>query len=179
MDRSTIEDLRLVQSDEPGAFAALEEKYRPLIISLVDSFLPSMPPNCTLGRDDLLQEANIALYRAAMRYDTNQDKVTFGLFAKVCIRNRLVSTLRRQRRLSKKPPAKIPESTSRNESPFMIQREALRGLLTQYEEQVLQLRIENYSYKEIAKKLATDPKSVDNAMCRVRKKIKDMNKNTL
>ena len=50
--------------------------------------------------------------------------------------------------------------------------EQLSGLLTRYEEQVLALRLQNYSYKEIAEKLSADPKSVDNALYRIRRKLR-------
>ena len=170
MDDSLLDCLRGVQSGAQGAFASLQEKYRPLVLSLVDSFLASMPAG-SIGRDDLIQEADIALYRAAIRYDTTQDKVTFGLFAKVCIRNRLVSTLRRQKRLAKKPPAVKPAANTADISPERLP-QALLNLLTPYEQQVLRLRAESYSYKEIAARLSTDPKSVDNALCRIRQKLK-------
>ncbi len=175
MDESLLRCLETVQSGAPGAFAELSELYRPLVFSLVDSFLSSMPPG-TLGREDLIQEANIALYRAAMKFNLGQEQVTFGLFAKVCIKNRLVSTLRRQRRLAKKPPKVVSEASSSAKTDLIALRRDYGTLLTDYEKQVLALRIESYSYKEIATKLATDPKSVDNALCRIRSKIRKAGK---
>ena len=167
----------MVQNGTQGAFTTLCDQYRPLVLSLVDHFLPLLPDR-TLGHDDLVQEANIALYRAAMRFDLAQDKVTFGLFAKVCIRNRLVSVLRRQRRLAK--AQKVPKQPSPARDVWLHSLyDEIRPLLTDYEEQVLRLRIENYSYKEIAQTLEKDPKSVDNAMCRIRQKIKEHQKSTL
>ncbi len=171
MDDSLLACLRRVQSGTQGAFASLQEQYRPLVLSLVDSFLASMPAG-SVGREDLIQEADIALYRAAIRYDITQDKVTFGLFAKVCIKNRLVSTLRRQKRLAKKPPRAAKQSATAEAVAFDQMPRAFLNLLTPYEEQVLRLRVESYSYKEIASRLSTDPKSVDNALCRIRQKIK-------
>lgn len=171
MDESLLQCLKKVQSGAPGAFAELSAQYRPLVLSLVDSFLPSMPL-ASLSREDLVQEANIALYRAAMRFHLEQEQVTFGLYAKVCIKNRLVSTLRRQRRLAKKPPKVAPDTEPSTKTDLVTLRRDYGQLLTDYEKQVLALRIESYSYKEIAAKLATDPKSVDNALCRIRSKIR-------
>ena len=173
MDEALRRCLEMVQSGVPEAFTDLAELYRPLVLSLVDSFLPSMPAG-SLGREDLVQESNIALYRAATRYDLEQNKVTFGLYAKVCIKNHLVSTLRRQRRLAKKLPIPAKTEPSDTQSELIALRRNLgyNDLLTEYEKQVLTLRIENYSYKEIAEKLAKDPKSIDNALCRIRSKIR-------
>lgn len=172
MDEKLADCLALVRSGAPGAFTELAQQYQPLALSLVDKILPKMPAN-SLGREDLIQEANIALYRAAVSYDISQAKVTFGLYAKICIRNRLISALRKQCRSAKKcisakpTPANTTPSANRE-----LQELPLHGLLTKYEEQVLNLRLSGYSYKEIAKILKTDPKSVDNALCRIRKKIR-------
>ena len=174
MDEKIAEQLILVRAGNPGAFSELAQQYRPLALSLVDKILPKMPTN-SLGREDLLQEANIALYQAAVSYDNSQTKVTFGLYAKICIRNRLISALRKQcrsakKRLSSKQLSRTNDATQR--SAYELSGIQLGGLLTKYEEQVLNFRLSGYSYKEIAKILKTDPKSVDTALCRIRKKIR-------
>lgn len=173
MDKKLADCLALVRSGAPGAFPELAQQYQPLALSLVDKILPKMPPANGLGREDLIQEANIALYRAATTYDASQTKVTFGLYAKICIRNRLISALRKQRRSAKKYSSATKPSVKANRMPDSeATKIQLDGLLTKYEEQVLNLRLSGYSYKEIAKILKTDPKSIDNALCRIRKKIR-------
>ena len=178
MEKELTQCLHSVRAGAPGAFNHLAEQYKPLILSQVDRMLPGCPPN-TIGRDDLIQEANIALYRAAISYDEQQNGVTFGLYAKICIRNRLISALRRVKRMQKKPKVEVSPHTQHNDLDYELLKEKLHGLLTRYEEQVLGLRAENYSYKEIAEKLSTDPKSIDNALYRIRKKIRQINTNTL
>ncbi|MBE6637897.1 MAG: sigma-70 family RNA polymerase sigma factor [Ruminococcaceae bacterium] len=173
MDETLAECLDFVRAGDQGAFNRLAQQYQPLILSQIESFLGSMPPD-TMGRDDLLQEANIAFYSAAIKYDTKQSKVTFGLFAKICIRNRLVSALRKQRRYAQKNKvAKITAVPAEQITPCQEDlEEQFSELLTRYEKQVLKLRLENYSYKEIAQKLKSDPKSIDNALYRIRQKIR-------
>ena len=167
------ETLDALRAGDPNAFGRLADLYRPLILSLSEKFLKSMPPD-TMGLEDLMQEANIALYRAAVSYDTAQAKVTFGLYAKICIRNRLVSALRRQKRQQR--AARMDEKKVSAGTAERIDWEAIRrqvsGILTKYEEQVLSLRLESYSYNEIAAKLKTDKKSVDNALYRIRRKLR-------
>ena len=58
MDKNTesIRKLLLaVQKDAPEAFTTLTEQYRPLLLSMAESFLGSMPPD-TLALEDLVQE---------------------------------------------------------------------------------------------------------------------------
>lgn len=74
------------------AFVRLYERYLPLINRLVTQFSPNLA--CAEDAADLRQEAALALYQAAMAYRLDQDEVAFGLFAKVCITNRMIDKLR-------------------------------------------------------------------------------------
>ena len=48
--------------------------------------------------------------------------------------------------------------------------------LSDFERRVLKLYIEGYNYIEISKKLAKDPKSIDNALNRIKIKLKYLKK---
>ncbi|MBO7342170.1 MAG: hypothetical protein J6U87_05770, partial [Clostridia bacterium] len=58
-------------------------------------------------REDLHRAALVSLYRAALKFDASQQAVEFGLFAKTCITNALISELRVLRRTG--PDALSPE----------------------------------------------------------------------
>lgn len=172
MDEKLTDCLEKVKKGTPGAFDDLTAFYRPLLLSLVDSFEASIPAD-SLGREDLMQEATLALYRAATAFDSSQSKVTFGLYAKICIRNRLISALRKHKKQNRKnfsPDTAAPHAGTRFD--FEMATEQFEHLLTRYEKQVLYLRLRDHSYKEIAEALHKDPKSVDNALCRIRQKIR-------
>ena len=174
MDEKLSECLLNIKAGKSDAFDELSSLYRPLVLSLLDSFDSSMP-QATQYREDLWQEANLALYRAAQCYDQEQSAVTFGLYAKICIKNRLISALRRQKRLSRKQQQiSTVVSTPTPHSDFDLNRIQTQfgHLLTHYEKQVLTLRLQDLSYKEISQKLGKDPKSIDNALCRIRQKIR-------
>lgn len=173
MDENLSVLLSKVKEGAPRAFDDLSQLYRPLILSLVDSFETAMPAN-SLGREDLIQEATLALYRAALSFDATQTAVTFGLYAKICIRNRLISALRKQKRREAKlaAMADVPASPPAAGLDLESVKEQFGHLLTRYEEQVLTLRLHGLSYKEIAERMHKDPKSVDNALCRIRAKIR-------
>ena len=68
------------------AFAELNRAYAPLIDSLTDQFRGTKG-NEESDREDLRQEASVAFYRALMSFDADQTKVSFGLYAKICIRS--------------------------------------------------------------------------------------------
>lgn len=162
-----------------AAFSELVGEYQPLISSMLERYRFEAA-ECGLDEDDLRQEAIIALYSAVKAYDTNQDAVTFGLYSKICIRNRLSGIIRQHRG---KNGSVMPEETS--DSPAydpeqgFIDRESYEQLtrvidesLTEYEKSVFKLFILDKSYREIAEILGRDAKSVDNAICRIKKKLK-------
>ena len=83
-----------VQGGKEAAFSELCEQYAPLIDSMVGRY-GSRLKDPGESKEDLRQEAILSFYRAIMTYDIAQTKVTFGLYAKICMRNRMVSLLRK------------------------------------------------------------------------------------
>ena len=82
--------IKAAKNGDQSAFEALLEQYTPLIDSMTERFGGSA---CSeQDKEDLRQEAIICFYRAMTRFDTEQEKVQFGFYAKECIRNGLIST---------------------------------------------------------------------------------------
>lgn len=162
-----------------AAFNELAEKYSPLIDSMTERFRTEAR-QYNLDDEDLRQEAVIALYGAVKAFDYGQKDVTFGLFAKICIRNRFIGIIRRHRGRSENGTAESdPDTGSYNPEQYIIDRENYERLtkmidesLTDYEKSVFKLFILDKSYREIAGALGRDVKSVDNAVCRIKKKLK-------
>lgn len=118
--------------------------------------------------------------------------VTFGLYAKICINNRLISAKRSKlRKLQSADPANsfkrgvgrprkaapVPKKSQRTlhlptDSQLGDLLAAAREDLTPLEEQVFALYLEGTPYKEIASLLGLGQKSVDNALMRAKRKIK-------
>ncbi len=175
MNESLFELLRAVKSGDDPAFVVLCETYGALIESMVASFRRSCPD---AELDDLRQEARMALYNGAMKFDLEQTKVTFGLYAKICIRNRLISVRRKhtsQSKLkSKRNTQGLPaaESADRGRhSPVTLPEEML-SLLSPFEKQVFALYANKCSYSEIAHELSRSVKSIDNAIYRIKSKLR-------
>lgn len=169
--------LQEIQNGSDESFALLEKRYAPLIASMVSSF-------CASGsgaKDELLQEAQSALLKAALTFDCTQKDVSFGLYAKICIRNALIShrrkVLRRMRRdmpgraAKKKKGGRRVFSQAGNMEQMLVK---IEGMLSAYEKRVLKAYMAGKSILEIAGEVGKEPKSVYNALFRIRQKGKQL-----
>ena len=171
-----------VRGGDQNAFDTLLDQYRPLIDASVARF--SSDESFSLYCEDLKQEASVVFYNSILAYDLDQNEVEFGLFAKICIYNALVSFLRALKRRSAEPVAEIPQNLItvqdfEDPSAKMLEQERLKSLyavirknLSELEYKVWQLYISGRSASEIAALLSTDEKSVNNAIYRIRKKLR-------
>ena len=119
-----------------------------------------------------------------MAYDLEQTEVEFGLFAKICIYNALVSVLRSHKKRSAEQLAQSPEKMQDEQdfedpTSMMLEQERLKSLyavirknLSDFEYTIWQLYMSGRSASEIASLLSTDKKSVSNAIYRIRRKLR-------
>jgi RNA polymerase sporulation-specific sigma factor len=169
--------LARVKGGDDVGFAVLAGEYDNLMRSIVFSFLLKCKD---LGAeyDDLMQEAAMALYKAAVAYDPEREGVTFGLFAKICITNKLISVQRKLIRANVKKTAKGGAEKQRIRVPADDRQAVYQGtelsIFTGLERDVFNLYVEGCSYNEIAERLGRDVKSIDNAMYRIRRKLKGL-----
>ncbi len=175
-------ELEAVKNGDKTAFDGLAEKFRPLIKKEVLSAV-SRSEELRGYYDEISQEALVALYGAAVSYN-GEKNVTFGLFAKICIHNRIISYVRKinaqLKRMNKTmlaAEADVKKSDAPEELIEALERDAeLQRLLSEalsgYEKRVFSLYLQKKSYAEIAATLGKDEKSVDNAIYRVKSKIK-------
>lgn len=145
----------------------------------------AMYNNGDIHRDDLFQEGMIAFITAVNTYDP-QKNASFRTYAAACINNRIISVLR-----SRNSQKNIPQDMMRNiddgedfqdfsadpQNIYSAQEDDARfenllsEKLTDFERSVLALRAEKLSYEEIAERLGTNSKAVDNALQRIRRKL--------
>jgi len=176
---SNIELILQVRNGNDDAFMQMCEQYKMLIDSMSHKYF-GMCANEYCSRDDFLQEAKMAFYNAIIKYDTDTKKVTFGAFAKVCIRNRLISCVRKQsskKRRKGKNDAEIDSNWSLQDT--VVQRElgeklisAAESTLSSYEKRIFGFYLEGRKAKEISSILGKSEKSVNNAIYRIRSKLK-------
>ncbi len=169
-----------VRSGSDEAFCLLCDRFSPMMRALLSRF--SQNGNVA-GESELAQEARIALYRAASTYASESGEVTFGLYARICVRNALISCLRAQSKevdlysldgledvflSSREEPI---ESLITAETVADIFRKA-NLVLSAFERRVFDLYLQEASTEEMAKMLKKSEKSVRNAIHRVRTKLK-------
>ena len=170
MEKELSTLLLLAGAGDEDAFADLTEMYKPLIESMGKRYAEKCT-NVLYSEEDFVQEATLGFYSAVRTYKES-DKVTFGLYAKVCVRNRLISLLRQS---SKKPKAEKIAEESVDMLSGLTDRENLKRIeevLSKFEWAVFCLYIERLSYLEISRRLGRSVKSVDNAIFRIKTKLK-------
>ena len=175
----------IVQGDQ-NAFNRLSEMYAPLIRSMSARFVESLSAQNDAGLidvQDLEQEARLALFRAVQSYDRKQRNVSFGLYAKICIRNALISQWRKAKtahaRKTKAERREIRESDDSVRSFFSEEddgqlRSKIREVLSPYENTIFEQYISGRSVGSIAVSVGRSEKSVSNAVYRVRVKIRGL-----
>lgn len=177
-----LSDLRTAKPDgEDGdAFSALMERYLSLIEKTVDRFAGEV--RTAADREDLRQEALLSFYGAAMSYDLSQSRVTFGLYAQICMTNRLISCARRMNRADEEEP--IPtdypaDAPTADPSVSVVAGErlartyaVLRRVLSPFEFRVWECYLGGSTAKEIAELLGREEKAITNAIGRIRRKIR-------
>ena len=161
------------------AFAELLDRYKPLLKKRITTYFSSN----SVDETELFQEASIALHSAAMTYDSDKcDGVTFGLYASVCISNRLKSLIRsRLRDVEKSDDFSSLEKISSgvDVESFVVTRDVCdrvmneaRMLLSDFEYEVFRLGFERYTTRDIARSLGKTAKSVDNAKFRISQSLR-------
>ncbi|MBR6765077.1 MAG: sigma-70 family RNA polymerase sigma factor [Clostridia bacterium] len=144
--------------------------------------------------EDIIQEGMIGLYKAIINFDPEKNN-SFQAFASMCVKHRVLSKINSANRKNNIPlntsislnkPIKEDGSTLGElleddkldpESMFIISekkqstRKRISTMLSPLEKRILIEYLKDRSYLEIAKKLQITPKSVDNAMQRIKNKI--------
>ncbi|MDP9067866.1 MAG: RNA polymerase sporulation sigma factor SigH [Actinomycetota bacterium] len=194
---SDLEDRDLVRHAREGDQRCLEvllTRHRPLVRAVARRYF--LRGHDT---DDVIQEGTIGLYRAVRDFDPDQE-TPFRAFAELCISRQIVTAVKGANRFKHTPlNASIsidrPTRTS-EESPqitladrlaahvfdpallviaadeIKALRDTLRRGLTKLESDVLHLFMHGKSYEEIAAKLGAEIKHVDNALQRIRMKVR-------
>ncbi|MBR2721182.1 MAG: sigma-70 family RNA polymerase sigma factor [Clostridia bacterium] len=177
--------LAQAQAGDQKAFETLLERYTPLIEAMTAQF--STPDTSLQDREDLRQEAWIALCGAVTHYRPDVGSASFGTFAKVCIRHRLISHLRTSSHQIEVLPLEAHGEIAEQVNPasHLVEEEAYRELyrnvrskLSDLENRIWWLYLSGLTAKEVAHQLQCDEKAVQNAIYRIRKKLRSTIQNT-
>ena len=146
--------------------------------------------------EDLIQEGMIGLFKAIRDYKPDKD-ASFYHFAELCINRQLYSALEASNRKKHQPlnsyislseqehPDAVaaellvdkesgPEQTVIEQEVWEEYKKRLAQNLSRMENQVLQYYLDGNHYIQIAEMMGKSPKSIDNALQRIRQKIRQM-----
>ncbi len=200
MNREKYEDLtdeELIALFRDGDQEAMEKlliKYKEMVLGKARSMY-------ILGgdSDDLIQEGMLGLFKAVRDYDSGRD-ASFRTFAQLCVTRQLYTAVKASSRKKHLPlntaislsrPVRedgeeeeefldcLEADASSNPEVYLIGQEEMERLeekiereLSPFEKQVLELHLTGMGYVEIAHVLNRDEKSTDNALQRIRTKLK-------
>lgn len=189
---SDEELLAMLRSGDAEAERMLYERYKQAVRSRAHTYF-------LIGADheDLVQEGMIGLYKAVLEYNPEKES-SFHSFADLCITRQILTAIKRATRKKHGP---LNSYVSLNQSRFesgndqtlfdtmqnqriidpeeqLIGQEEyeqilqyLKKNLSSLEQTVLGLYLNGYSYQQIALKLDRPPKSIDNALQRIKHKL--------
>jgi RNA polymerase sporulation-specific sigma factor len=172
-----MKEVLLIKNGEYENFQIITNRYLPLIVKTAKQYFPQSEI------EDVVQESLFALYSAVKNYDS--EKASFATFANVCIKRSVISHLRKSN-AKKVIPAELISDVNEADLPLfespeslLIEKENFDTLqnnikleLSDMEYNILQHFLTGKSYSDIAKILNVTEKSVDNALSRIRKKLK-------
>ncbi len=189
------EILSYIENNDDEAIKIIYEKYKPLINKIATNLFIKYCKNTSLELSDLVQEGMIALNNAIHNYQESKD-ILFYTYAKTCIERKIISaviTARRQKQQvlnesisyeininedGQKLEELIKDFTTNPENILIDMEnskelmEKIEDALTPFELQVLQLKLDGFDYREIASIIDKQPKNIDNAIQRIKIKIK-------
>jgi len=195
MDYNDYELISYICEGNEEANNIMLEKYQPLINSISLKMIKYCGNN-GIDYNDLKQEGMIGLTHAINTF-SDQKNSSFYTYAKTCIERKIISAVISSNRLKHKV---LNESISYDSDDNILDKtlkdernnpekivtsidmenhliENVKKKLTDFEEQVFELMLSDFTYKEIADILDKETKSIDNAIQRIRNKVKETIKN--
>ncbi len=168
-----------IRDNDEEAFEVLFARHLPRI-----KYLISKNNSNNNDIEDLLQDATISFYYAAQLYDFNSS--SFSTFLSLCIERSLKSTIRKASAKKRIPSSMLVSfneginnqlrANSAEEDFFVkddndLKKSDIISKLSKLELKVLKSYLSTCSYDLTAKELSLPRKSVDNALCRIRRKL--------
>jgi RNA polymerase sporulation-specific sigma factor len=187
VSKDTLAVSRLLCAARKGdqqAFDELLTQYMPIIEHQLSGIRSKYSAVTIEDEKDLRQEAYLAFYRATASYDVTQHEVSFGLYAKICVENGLISALRKMKPsvlpLDMETLSAIPDWGKESDPTRRVREQedyealcrTIAGVLSPYENQIWQRYIAGATAARIAEQMGKDTRSVHNAIYRIRHKLR-------
>ncbi len=190
-EKSDEDLINIIKSGDKLALDFLINKYKELVNMKVSKFF-------MIGaeKEDIIQEGLIGLFKAVKSYNPEKQN-SFKTFANLCIERQLITAIKTSNRQKHMPlnsylslntsayendeeadlldifdahKVEDPLETITKQEYYSSVEKAIDKSLSDFEKQVLNRYMQGESYMQIAEKLETPIKSIDNAIQRIRKK---------
>lgn len=191
VNKDDSELIKSIRSGDKHALNYIFEKYKEMVHAKANRFF-------IIGaeKEDMIQEGNIGLYKAIQSFDFEKQN-SFKTFANLCIERQLITAIKSSNRQKHIPlnssfslnlsaydenddtsvmeildtrTAEDPLDTITKKEYYEFIESRIDQNLSDFERKVLDRYIQGESYVNIASKLNSPVKSVDNAIQRIRKK---------
>lgn len=190
-DMSDEDLIQVIKSGDKPALEFLINKYKELVNMKVSKFFM-----VGAEREDIVQEGLIGLFKAIKSYNPEKQN-SFKTFANLCVERQLITAIKTCNRQKHMPlnsylslnitayeededsslldifdanQMEDPLDTITKKEYYQTVENAIDKSLSDFEKQVLNRYMQGESYIQIAEKLDTPVKSIDNAIQRIRKK---------
>lgn len=194
-DLSDEELIEILREGDEKVTDYLMNKYKELVRNKAKSMFILGGDN-----DDLIQEGMIGLFKAVRDYDPGRD-ASFNTFAQLCVSRQMYTAIEASQRKKHAPlnsyvsfdlndeslaegqggkmqgllfsiAGENPEDILIDEENSACLEKAIMEVLSPLEKQVLNLKFTGMDYSQIAKVLGKEEKSIDNALSRIKTKVK-------
>lgn len=175
--------LALIKKGDSKAVEEIIEEYRLMIYSIINNYELEYG-DYIISKDDLFQEGCIGLIEACKSYRDN-DNTKFSTFAFVVIERRIKRSFFKMIRPYQKEYSfdkfTLLDHVESFRTPTVSDKDIcyltenveneLEKLkyITELDKKIIELRVQNYTYREIAKKLNIPVKKVDNRLSRLKR----------
>lgn len=182
-----MEEKDLIKRAKNGDELSLEilmDNYKNLVAKIARRFF-------IIGADfnDVIQEGMIGLFNAYNKYDESKN-TQFKTFATLCITRQILTAITKANKNNKNDLLDDISMDVFNNNSIILSPEddiifneeynnlllEISKILSDKEQTILNKFLDNKSYEEIASELNITKKSVDNALTRIRNKLKYLNK---
>ncbi len=184
--KSDEEIIELFRGGDASAGDYILEKYKPLVKKRARLYFLEGGDH-----EDLLQEGMLGLLKAVREYDKERN-ASFPTFAALCVNRQMLSAIeaagrKKHKALNESVSLDVIEDASTDEismassdpATLIMEREAAYELrnninksLSPMEKSVLELFLDGFDYRQIAHRLGKSEKSIDNALQRIKGKVK-------
>ena len=194
--------IRKVREGESLVVDFIIDKYKPLVKKKAKAMFLLGGEN-----DDLIQEGMIGLFKAIRDFDLGKE-ISFASFADLCVSRQMYTAIKLSQRQKHMPLntyvslyeqvntdsedkqttliEQLETRQDNNPEEMFLDKEweaameqALEEKLSEFERRVLHLHLMGEDYRSIAKLLDKTPKSIDNALQRIKQKTFDILTNLL